>query len=339
MTARNVTIEDVAALAGVSRAAVSKVLRNAYGVSEPMQQRVQAAIDELGYRPRVAARAMRGTSYTLGVELPTMANPFLQGVLGGLIGFLETTRYSVIIAPSDAEGNSSKAIQTLLDYQVAGLVTIGANATADWLETQATRCPMVMLGRHDESVNYDTVGDDDALGARLAVDHLYSLGHRRITHLTIGAAEHPHMSRSSHAMRARSYRQRMRRYGLTPDTHIIASPTEESAYASTLGLLEQPTPPTAIFAGHDELALGVMRAAAQFGLGRSELSIVGYDDSTFASHPLISLTTVRQSSDEVGKEVGSLLLQRIGGRTEAAHTVITPELQVRGSSAPPSQTT
>ena len=335
MGTHNATIEDVAVKAGVSRAAVSKVLRNAYGVSPKMRERVQNAIDELGYRPRSAARAMRGTSYTFGVEIPTMANPFLLGVLEGLITSLDDTGYSVIVAPSDPVGNSTRAIETLNDYQVAGIVTIGAGTSADWLELQGCRRPTVMLGRHDQSVNYDTIGDDDDLGAQMVVDHLHDLGHRNISHLTISAATHAHMARSSHATRARSYDRRMRSLNLNPDITITREPTEESAYRAARELLQRPERPTAVFAGHDELALGVLRAAAELGLARDSLSVVGYDDSAIAAHPLIALTTVRQSADTLGRRVGELLLERSAGRTSAAHVVLTPELQVRGSTAPP----
>src|SRR6478609_7375437 len=95
---RSATIEDVAAAAGVSRAAVSKVLRNAYGVSESMRERVTAAMIELDYRPRVAARAMRGRTYTIGVELPDFSNQFFTTMLTGAVSALAGTPYQLVIA-------------------------------------------------------------------------------------------------------------------------------------------------------------------------------------------------------------------------------------------------
>lgn len=334
----NATIADVARHAGVSRAAVSKVIRNAYGVSDAMRTKVQDAITELGYRPRVAARAMRGSSYILGIETPTTSNMFLDRVIKSMTAALVGTPYRVIIAPAGEDENSTQAIQELADYQVDGILAIGANASPDWLEEQGRQRPLVMLGRHEDSQTYDTIGDDDVLGTRLALEHLHALGHRRITHLTITTASHPHMRHASHSVRSRTYGEVMAELGLADFTRtVLVTPTEEAAYQRTLVLLDEPDHPTAIFAGHDELALGVLRAVAEKGLGPADVSVVGYDDSSISSHPLVSLTTVKQSADVIGSLVAQMLLERIAGRKDAVHTVITPELRVRRSSAPPPQ--
>ena len=131
---RAATIEDVARVAGVSRAAVSKVLRNAYGVSPAMRERVGAAIEELEYRPRVAARAMRGRSYTLGIEIPDFRNPFFAEIIQGSTAALAGTDYQLIIAPAE-EGNrvGYRAIESLVDQQVDGVVGIAPLVTREWL--------------------------------------------------------------------------------------------------------------------------------------------------------------------------------------------------------------
>lgn len=336
MKDNNATIADVAQHAGVSRAAVSKVLRNAYGVSDAMRTKVQAAIDELGYRPRVAARAMRGSSYILGIEIPNTANMFLDRVMRGLTSALAGTPYRVIISPAGEDENSTQAIQELIDYQVDGILAIGANADPAWLEEQGRHRPMVLLGRHEPSLTYDTIGDDDVLGTRMLMTHLHELGHRRITHLTITTATHPHMEHSSHAVRSRTYNEAMAEYGLAEHTRtVLVTPTEEAAYRRTLVLLEDSSRPTAIFAAHDELALGVLRAVVEKGLTPADVSVAGYDDSSIASHPLISMTTISQSANVIGSLVAQMLLERIAGRTEAVHTVITPELRVRRTTAAP----
>lgn len=334
----SVTIADVAEAAGVSRAAVSKVIRNAYGVSDDMRTRVQSAIDELGYRPSVAARAMRGASYTIGIEIPNTANPFFERVLDSLTAALAQTSYRVIIALAETEVDSTRAIQTLIDHQVDGILAIGSKAPAEWLEVQGSLRPFVLLGRHEPSANYDTVVDDDALGTRQVMTHLHDLGHRRIAHLTIQSSRNYEMARSSHAVRSRAYTEEMTRLGLEQHQRVLlVDPTEDAAHARTLALLDDDDRPTAIYAGHDELALGVLRAVADRGLAATDMSVVGYDDSKIASHPLISLTTVRQSATHIGSVIGRLLLERINGRTEPVHEVITPELQVRRSSTSPRQ--
>ncbi|MGV8845914.1 LacI family DNA-binding transcriptional regulator [Tessaracoccus sp.] len=331
------TIADVAAAAGVSRAAVSKVLRNAYGVSDAMRTKVQNTIDELGYRPRIAARTMRGAGYILGVEIPNLANPFIDRVMTGMTSSLVDTPYRVVIAPAGGDQDNTKAIESLADLQVDGLLAIGARAATPWLEEQGRHRPLVVVGRHEESVtNFDTIVDDDTLGTRLALNHLHALGHRRITHLTDTSTTHPQMGCSSHTVRSRAYTKIMAELGLAENSRTeLVAPTEEAAHQRTAELLDEADPPTAIYAGHDELALGVLRAIAERGLDASDVSVVGYDDTTIASHPLISLTTISQSGNVIGSLAARLLLERIAGRTEAMHTVIMPELRARRSSASP----
>ena len=120
--------------------------------------------------------------------------------------------------------------------------------------------------------------------------------------------------------------------GLPTDTRAIPL-TEEAAYAETISLLSLADPPTALFAGHDELALGALRASAERGLGPEEFSVVGYDDVPIASHPLIGLTTIDQFGEEMGFLAASLVLERISGRTRPVLRQTDPVLRARRSSA------
>ncbi len=184
---RSITIEDVARVAGVSRAAVSKVIRDAYGVSDDMRARVQAAIDELGYRPRAAARAMRGSSYTLGVEIPTIKNHFFTKIITGATGALAGSRYNLIIAPADPDHDGGpQAIELLVDRQVDGILAISPAVAPEWLEDLAQRTPLVMLGRHDirPTTTRSSTTTSRAPGWPSAI--FYDLGHRDIVHLTLG---------------------------------------------------------------------------------------------------------------------------------------------------------
>lgn len=333
---QSVTIEDVARAAGVSRAAVSKVIRDAYGVSDAMRHKVHTAIDELGYRPRVAARAMRGSTYTIGIELPSMDNNFFEQIVRGARLALADTRYQLIIAPAGPDHDGGpQAIEVLADRQVDGIVAVSPAVQPSWLERLARHTPLVMLGRHDESVNYDTVVDDDVEGVRLALEHLYELGHRDIAHLTIHEWAAGYLPQAPHSVRARAYADRMAVLGLADRARVISvAPTVEDAYLAVLDALRAPDAPTAIVAGHDELALGVLRAREEVGLTPAQLSVVGYDDTDIGSHPLISLTSVNQSGAQMGELVISLLLERINGRSQAVHKVITPRLVIRHSTAP-----
>ena len=332
---RAATIEDVAREAGVSRAAVSQVLRNAYGVSPAMRERVSAAIETLDYRPRVAARAMRGSSFTLGIEMPHIGNPFFTKIIAGATAALQGTDYQLIIAPADFDGEEGvRAIGALADRQVDGIVAISPLVSPDWLERLATRVPVVMLGRHDHSTAYDTVTGDDIEGTRLVMEHLFELGHRRIVHLTRSEEVTRTGSGNPHAVRLEQYLALMHDAGLDGDIRVVRTGLDEdAARLDTLALLDEEVP-TAIFVGNDELAFGTLRALSEHGLSAADVSVVGYDDVDIASYPAISLTSVNQAGEAMGERAIRLLLERIQGRTEPTHVSVEPTLKVRGSTRP-----
>lgn len=324
---RRPALRDVAEAAGVSQGAVSKVIRNAYGVSPAMRQRVEDAIELLGYRPRLAARVMRGQSFTIGFETPHLGNDFHTQVIEGAATKLGGTQYQLVVVPGQGYLSSRSILEALVDRQVDGIIAISSEVPAQWLEQLAADIPVVLLGRHDPSLAYDTISNDDAAGVDLVMDHLLGLGHSRITHLTI----EPLTEYAPHAYRRDQYLRRMTQAGLDPAI-VYAVSSEVGACESTAALLRSAVPPTAIFAGHDSLAIGALRAIADAGLHSSDVSVVGYDNIELASHPLISLTTVDQRGVEAGQLASELLMERISGRTEPRHECFTPELRIRQSS-------
>ncbi|SMH44529.1 transcriptional regulator, LacI family [Rathayibacter oskolensis] len=330
------TIQDVALRAGVSRAAVSKVIRNAYGVSPSMRERVTAAIAELDYRPSVAARAMRGSSFSIGVEIPSLGNAFFNRIVTGASAALEGSRYQLIVAPAQSDsGEGFRAIEALVDRQVDGLIAVSPMVEPSWLERLAARTPIVMLGRHDDSAGYDTVTNDDVAGTDRIMDHLFTLGHRRIAHLTVSEQVTGRVPGAPHSVRLVRYEHRMREAGLGDEVQVIhLDPLTDDTRVRMLELFRSVDRPTALFAGNDSLALDALWARADAGLSSTQLSIVGYDDIEVAAHPGISLTTVDQFGEELGDRAVRLLLERLGGRTEAVHFQVDPVLRVRSSSAP-----
>ncbi len=333
--ARAVTINDVAGLAGVSRAAVSKVIRNAYGVSPAMREKVGRAIVALGYRPNSAARAMRGKSFVIGFEIPGLSNDFLITILKAAHEALAASEYQLIVAPADADDYlGARAIESLVDHQVDGLVAVSTAISVEWLQNIARRIPLVMIGRHDQSVNYDTVVGDDSAGAALVMEHLLSQGHSRIAHLTRGLAITAPPSRSPHAVRLEGYVEAMTAAGLTENISVVRSGSSQlDSQVGITPLLASPERPTAVFAGNDEMALGVMHAAKQLGMTFADLAIVGYDDIDIASYPGISLSSVNQSGSEMGEVAIRLLLERFEGRTDRREVEMAPVLKVRESSS------
>lgn len=326
---RSVTISDVAQAAGVSRAAVSKVIRNAYGVSPAMRERVEAAIEELGYRPSVAARALRGSSYRLGLEIPYMS-AFMTQIVEGAKRAIAGTAYQLVLAP--AEGPEYGTFESLADGIVDGIIAVAPLVNPDWLEDLAARVPIVMLGRHDTPRHYDTVVGDDRTGARMVMAHLLELGHRHIAHVTETASVTVPGTGVPHAIRLETYAECMTEAGLADLIQVGRREMRpDSARRATAELLAGPHPPTAIFAGHDDIALEVLAAVAESG---RRVAVVGYDNTDMAAHPLINLTSVDQEGVEMGAQAASMLLERLQGRTDPRSYTATPTLQVRGSSHP-----
>ncbi|WP_067026821.1 LacI family DNA-binding transcriptional regulator [Streptomyces dysideae] len=329
-------IQDVAAAAGVSVSAVSKVLRGAYGVSPQMRNRVTAAIEELGYRPHTGARAMRGRTYTIGVVLVELASPFQTEVAQGISDELDNTPYQDIIVTAGTSPKRQKAsIEALLDRQVDGLVLVAPWLDTTWIEEIAKTVPVVTVALHGSPTTFDSVVDDERLGARLMVDHLVTAGHRRIVHTSMPPGESEGVFVLSHTARRQGFEQAMRHHGLEPDI-IETWYSEEGGHRAALEAFARPEPPTAIFAGADVAALGVLRAAEEQGLRVPEdVSVAGYDNIYISTIRRVSLTTVDQSGHRTGEKCARLLLERIGGRTEPKQFVVAPKLVTRRTSGPP----
>ncbi|MDX3798267.1 LacI family DNA-binding transcriptional regulator [Streptomyces sp. AK04-3B] len=332
------TIQDVAKEARVSVSAVSKVLRDAYGVSPEMRVKVTTAIELLGYRPQAGARAMRGRSYTVGVMLAALSHPFQPEIVEGVTDELDPSPYQeILITGGLVAPRQQRSIEALVDRQVDGLVIITPQIDTAWLEQLGSGIPAVVVARHGGAAHFDTVVDDDRGGARLMVDHLVGLGHRSITHTShpAGGLKRPFVL--AHTARRDGYVAAMKRRGLEPDV-IETSYTEEGGYLAAVEALDRPSPPTAIFAGADIAALGVLRAAEERGLRVPEdLTVTGYDNINASAIGRVALTTIDQSGHLTGQMSARLLLERVNGRTQPVHYVVAPRLVVRATSAAPSR--
>jgi LacI family transcriptional regulator len=337
LAGRRATLQDVAKAAGVSVSAVSKVVRGAYGVSPQMRSRVTAAIDDLGYRPNAGARGMRGRSYTVGVVLVDLTSPFQPEVAKGISDELEDTPYQDVIVTGGATPEHQKrSIEALLDRQVDGLVLVAPWLDVAWIEKVAETVPVVAVALHGPASNFDTVVHDHRVGTQLVVDYLADAGHRRIVHTSMPPADVGEGFMLSHTATRHAFEQAMRRRRLEPDV-IETWYDEEGGYRATMQAFDGAEPPTAIFAGADIAALGVLRATEELDLRVPEdLTVVGYDNIYMSTINRISLTTVDQSGQLTGRASTRLLLERIdGGRTTPKQYVLAPRLIPRGTSGPP----
>lgn len=332
---KRATIQDVAKKAGVSRAAVSKVLRNAYGLSDDMRRRVETAMGELSYRPQMAARGLRGSTYTLGILLPDIRNPFFPDILDGVSSALSRTQYKQLLGvrPS-AEATERELVETMLDRKLDGLIMVGPKLDNNYLKSLAHQVPLVLIGRSDHDCDFDTVNNDDEAGAHLIVDHFVSQGHTRIEYFGVDAGRVE--GANSVVVRQEAFLKAMTKHGLAASVSLIVNADyhwRDSDLASAKEWLSKPDRPSAVFCWTDSVAIILMAAAQELGLKVPEdIAIAGYDNSRIAALPQISLTSVDQSAKTLGEKAAELLIERIEGREREMHFVTEPKLCVRRSS-------
>ncbi|WP_433677252.1 LacI family DNA-binding transcriptional regulator [Microbacterium gorillae] len=335
--ARRITIRDVAARAGVSTSSASLVLRSAAGVSAETRQRVEQAMAELDYRPLASARGMRGKTFTIGVLVSDIHNPFFGILLDGVIERFTGTGYEPLIGPGGATAPSqTRMIQAMRDRQMDGLILIGPHVAAADLESIAAEIPMVVVGRHGPADHFDTVAGDDERGSHLIVDHLVGLGHRRISYVTHWDPESADDRRPENR-RELGYIEAMQRHGLANHIDVIREEwSHDGGLRAAATLVSRPQRPTAVHAGADVSAFGLLTGLAEAGLATpDDISVAGYDNTVTSALPRVSLTSIDQSGHEIGRVAADLLLDRIDGRRRSVHEVTAPTLAVRSSTAPP----
>ncbi|WP_338693939.1 LacI family DNA-binding transcriptional regulator [Streptomyces sp. Q6] len=335
---KRVTITDVARHAGVSTAAVSKVLRNAYGVSAVMQEKVRASMAALEYRPHAAARGMRGRTYTIGVLLDNIRNTFFADILDGVRDQLRESDYTVMIgAAGFGAQDQGKVIRSMVDRQMDGLILIAPGTPREEVLAVARTTPTVVIGHHDTCDDHDSVADADAAGAGLVVDHLVELGHRDIALVSSPGTRASHWKQTPEIELTRGYTHAMERHGLLSHAQVCKSAySDEGGHKAGLSLLSSTTRrPTAIMAGADVAALGVWRAAHELGMRvPQDVSIVGYNNTAVADLATVQLTSVDQAGHDMGATAARLLIERVEGqRDRAVQATMTPRLVVRASTA------
>jgi LacI family transcriptional regulator len=334
-TTQRVTIRTVAEDAGVSVAAVSKVLRDAYGVSEALRGKVQASMQKLGYRPHVAARGMRGQTYTLGIILPDIHNPFFTDIVAGVNAALERTQYQTLFGIGlSVAATEQSLIEAMMDRRMDGVILIGPRLTTPEIRTLAHRIPLSVIAHHrNDDAEYDTVNNDDVLGGMLAVQHLVANGYRNIAMLSL---EHKTEDGSQVTeQREIGYRRGMEAAGLKRYIKVVwAAQRPRDVLPAARQLLQNRNRPEAIFCWTDFIALEVLSAARELGLRvPGDVALVGYDNTSWSDLAQNSLTSIDQSGQVIGLQAARLLIERIKGREAAEHFMVTPRLVARQSSA------
>lgn len=329
---RRPTLRDVAELAGASFKTVSRVVNGEAGVSAAMTRRVQAAIDQLGYRPDPTASILRradGRSDAVAVILESLSNPFSAAVHGAIVGAMRERGVVVLSASTDEDPEHERqAFVAFVDRRVDGMVLMPTGSDHGWLRSERIgRRHVVMVDRPAPGFPSDAVVADNRGGARRAVEHLVRHGHRRIAFL--GDLPRIYTARE----RAAGFRAGLRAAGIERDPALERTGLRDSAQArrAVAELLDAAEQPTAIFAGQNLLTVGAVRALREAGLHR-RVALVGFDDVELADLLEPGVTVVAQSPVAIGRAAAELLLARIDGDASAPRRQVVPtELVARGS--------
>lgn len=334
---RRVTIDDVARLAEVHKATVSRALnaQTRGQVNAETLKRVKRAARQLGYVPNAMARGLRTSrSMTIGVIIPDLMNPIFPPMIRGIEHVLQAQGYTVLIANTDSHDDVEiSAFESLLQRRVDGFILATGRLDDQPVmeDAAAADVPVVLVNRGFGMGGYPLVSGDNVRGIDLAIAHLVELGHRHIVHVAGPSAF------STTRSRAEAFEVAATRAGLEHDTIYAAALTTDAGFAAADELLSHAeTCPTALVAGNDLVALGLIRRLRTAGLHcPEEVSVVGFNDMPFAEDFWPPLTTVHMPLREIGAEAARLLLRGIEvGEQEAVTLTLPVSLVVRGSTGP-----
>ena len=328
-----VTSVDVARLAGVSQATVSRALRDIRGTSEPTRAKVRAAARELGYVPQQSGRSLSSRlTNRVGIVTGELANPFYPALVAPMVGRLHEHGYLAVLIPDEDLDDLDPV--PLIDGSLDGvlLTTIHQDSHLP-AELSRRGVPRVLVNRDVSLGGEDASVADNAAGARQVADLLLSLGHRRIAF--IGG---PPTVRTNVA-RAEAFRAALARHGI----ECLAPPWTCGPFDLDHGrqafarLMTLAPPPTAVFCANDVLAIGALEAARTAGLAvPGDVTVVGFDDIPLAGLSLIDLTTVGCDLGAMARSAADLLIERIADPGRPARKIVHPtRLVLRGTHGRP----
>ena len=339
--AKQVTLKQVAAQAGVSYQTVSKVLNHQIQISKETENRIWDAVHTLGYRPNQLARSLRSRrsrliGYSWEPSPPDQANTILDQFLGSMTQAAEDAGYHLLAFTHHYGEQWVESYRELIDTNRVDAFVLSSVEFDDprILFLKEQNFPFVAFGRSNPDWDILYVDVDGALGVRMAVEHLVGLQHERIAVLAWTEG-----SRVGHN-RLEGYLEAMRAAGIEPSSQWIARGEGRFAfgYEAAGGLLSLPASqrPTAIIAFNDAMAVGAMHATQDHGLRvGADIAVTGFDDAPMAQYLHPPLTSVRQPVWEVGQRLMGMLLESLdGSEPEERQVLLPPQLIVRASSDP-----
>lgn len=331
-----ITINDIAQKAGVSRSTVSRVLTNNPNVSPNTRELVKKVIEECKFQPSSLARGLAlGTINVIALIVGDVRNPFYAELTWVIENKLSKNGYMVVLCDSDYDVEREVLyLKTAKQYGFAGVVMISAMENNDLKAILKTmNCPIVLLNRYIKSFDADVVIIDNFQGGYIATRHLIELGHTKIGILTGPTNSNASMERLE------GYKKALETFNVEFRNEYVVTGDLKMECGLKYGqyLMDMKADaPTAVFAGNDLSAIGIMNAYKSKGKKiPNDLSIVGFDDIPMSETESIALTTVRHPYNEMGEKVSELILEKIrGNSTEYKKIIFNPKLIVRKSTKP-----
>jgi DNA-binding LacI/PurR family transcriptional regulator len=329
------TISDVARRAGVTTATVSNVITRRVTVSEKTRTRVLKAIEELGYRPNLVARGLaQGKTMTLALVVPTISNPFFAEVVEEAERVADQHDYQLLLSMThNSLEEGRRHLARMASRWVDGFIVMGMAADiTDVLALQEHGKEVVLSvwNQDPRTQSLPTVDIDFRLAGELAARHLLECGHRRIAAILEEPVQYT---------RRKGFQSTLAEAGVSLEPAYLRAGDSsfESGYLAASALLALPSPPTAIFAGNDWMALGAIEAITSQGFSvPQDLAVVGVDDIIQAAHAHPALTTISIPKREMARAATELLLRHIHGTDlpeEPLKILVSPHLVIRQSTS------
>ncbi len=309
------TIIDVAKKAGVSVATVSRVVNGNYPVKENTRQRVQDAIDELQYVPNIQARELNmKRSSSIGVVVPSLYNMFFAEVINGIEEHLRRGSYSLLLACAKNDSQQeAECINNLMSRNVSGIIVISPNTEnieQKFYDRVVQQQPMVFINSYARIPHVSYVSNDEEMGTRLALQHLFDYGHRRILFIR-------GLNSDSYRIKEEAYRAFMREKGLLRETDIInigegnSTDTVDNTMYKLMDMMLA-SDATGILCCNDLMGVGAVNACKRMGKRiPQDMSIIGYDNISLSRFIEPKLTTMDQNMFALGSNAAELLIEKI----------------------------
>lgn len=316
---------DVAVLAGVSVKTVSNVVNQYVHVSAATRERVQSALDELGYRPNLSARSLRGgRSGLIALAVPELDVPYFAELARHIVNAAEARGWTVLIDQTDGRPEREQQVMDgIRAHLIDGVIFSPLASGPGELAARTDTTPMVLLGERVHHGTMDHVGIDNVSAAAAAVTHLAGLGRTRIA--AIG--EQRHRRGETARLRLRGYAAGLSSAGLPFDPALVmpsARYHRADGAAAMTDLLELAEPPDAVFCFNDMLAIGALRTLRDNGIRVPEdVAVMGFDDIEESSYSAPSLTTIRPDKEGIARTAIELLAARLDGGGDGASREVT----------------